>query len=109
MWAFKDNAPGRFSSITNFHCYKGQDSYRHGVYDEAPNWKSLDPSVPGSFDKVIGARDAIDQCAKLALFFKSNTEWENGVKKFLNEEVFALSASATGSNTETDKSLGNIP
>ena len=103
---FKSGTYGRWGSIISFHCYSGQDSDRHSHYDSlegtAPVPKQLD-----TFNKIIGARDAIDTSAALIKFFANKTKWEDGVKQFLEQEVFALASGAKPANGDVDKSVGS--
>ncbi|KAF4467375.1 hypothetical protein FALBO_5753 [Fusarium albosuccineum] len=101
---FPNGRPGRFTHIENFHCYEGQSEDHHGHYDDIPNGESLDPSNVGSFDCIVGAADAIDKCTRLAEFWKNKTRWDDGVRKFLDEDVF-LVMDATDSDTNVDAHL----
>jgi hypothetical protein len=91
----------RFGSIQNFHCYEGQDAEHHGHYDDIPNGETLNPSDIWSFNCIIGGLDGIKKCAKLAEFWAKKQKWEDGVYKFLDEEVFLL-GNAGNSDTNID-------
>lgn len=102
---FKSGKYGRWGPVVSFHCYSGQDSVRHSHYD------SLEGAVPipkqlNTFNKIIGARDAVDKCAKLINFFTNVTKWEDGVKLFLEQDVFALAHNAKPANNEVDSNIG---
>jgi hypothetical protein len=109
-WAFKEGKPGRFGEIENFHSYEAQDEDRHGIYDQAPDVKRLDPLTPKTFDGVVGGRDAIDQCAQLATFWKQGAKWEGPelVQEFLDTKVFKLAKTVGKSDTKTDESMGPL-
>jgi len=94
---------GRFDEVLNFHSYDGQDSHRHDLYDQ-PNG-SMTAGDLESFNKVVGARDAIDKCAQLARFWAEKTKWEDGVGDFLRMKVFSIHEKATGSNIDVDDVL----
>jgi hypothetical protein len=71
---------------------------RHGAYDEATNFKKLNPVDLSSFDDAIGARDAIDKCTELAKFYKARERWEPNVKEYV-QGVFLLGENVTPSDT----------
>ncbi|CVL03394.1 uncharacterized protein FPRN_11750 [Fusarium proliferatum] len=101
---FKKGAPGRFSYIKNFHCYNGQSTDSHEHYDRLPSGEDLEPSDLSTFDRLNGARDAIDKCTRLAQFWNNKTRWEDGVRQFLDEDVFMMQ-DATDSDTNVDDHL----
>ncbi len=103
---FKSGTYGRWGPIVSFHCYSGQDPDRHSHYDslegEAPVPKKLN-----TFNKIVGARDAIDKSVVLINFFTSEAKWEDGVNNFLEQEVFALARNAKPANSEVDGTMGS--
>lgn len=98
--SFKQGRPGRFGLIQNFHTYHGQDDHKHGLYDTIDDHNQLKPNQPDTFDQVVGGRDSIDKCTKLATFWKERVKWEDGVYEWLDKDVFALAPDCTQSNTE---------
>ncbi|KAF7515283.1 hypothetical protein G7054_g14650 [Neopestalotiopsis clavispora] len=106
--SFPRGKPGRFKEIQNFHAYSGQDEDQHGHYDEIPSGEQLDPSDIGSFDCIVGARDAIEKCSKLAEFWRKGTRWNDGPRQFFNEEVFVTNDATTKSNIDVDESLWKL-
>ena len=103
---FKSGTYGRWGPIVSFHCYSGQDSDRHSHYDslegEAPVPKRLD-----TFNKIVGARDAIEKSIVLIKFSTGGAKWEDGVKDFLEQEVFALARNPKPANSEVDGSMSS--
>lgn len=59
-----------------------------------------------TFNNIIGARDGIDKSRKLINFFAQKTKWEDGVRDFLDQEVFALDSNVTLSNSQVDERFG---
>ena len=102
---FKPNTYGRWGSIIAFHCYSGQDEKRHSHYDSNEGTDPI-PKQMDTFNNIIGARDAIEKSASFIKYFAAQTKWEDGVKQFLEQEVFALAPNAKPSDNNVDGSLG---
>ena len=103
---FKPGTYGRWGAVQAFHSYAGQDSSRHKHYDELEGTPSLVPRQLDSFNNVVGARDAIDQSATLLGFYAKKTRWEDGVRAWLEGEVFALAPNARPADGEVDEPTG---
>ena len=102
---FKSGTYGRWGPIISFHCYSGQDSERHSHYDSLEGAAPV-PKQLSTFNKIIGARDAIDKSAELINLFTKEARWEDGAKQLLEQEVFALAPNAKPANKEVDGSVG---
>ncbi|KAI4160368.1 MAG: hypothetical protein LQ342_005779 [Letrouitia transgressa] len=102
---FKPGTYGRWGSVISFHCYSGQDDDRHSHYDSLEGVAPV-PKQLSTFDKILGARDAIDKSAGLINFFTAQTKWEDGVKQFLEQDVFALAPNAKPANSDVDGNVG---
>ena len=92
----------RWGAIENFHTYNGQDEHDHAHYDH-PDTKLQDPNNLGNlsqFDSLIGCRMAIEKCRRLVELRNAGTKWDEGVRQFFDDEVFALAPGATPSNAE---------
>lgn len=90
----------RWGAILNFHTYFGQDGGRHAHYDH-PSDAIPDPEDLGNLDQwngMIGCRDAADRCVALARMRFEGKRWDDGVARFLDEEVFAVDERATPAN-----------
>ena len=88
-----------------FHCYKGQNGDRHSHYDSLEGAEPR-PNQLDTFNRIVGARDAIAKSTALIGFFAQKTKWEDGVKDFLEREVFALARNAQPANDDVDGALG---
>ncbi|KAK7434399.1 hypothetical protein CaCOL14_013009 [Colletotrichum acutatum] len=92
---FKDGTADRWGPIQIFHTYYGQDSASHKHYDHffdrIPDPEHLDNLE--QWNNMIGCRDAVDRCKALAEKKLEGKKWEgdDGVRQFLDTEVFALS------------------
>lgn len=103
---FRPNTYGRWGSILAFHSYSGQDDHRHSHYDSLEGTEPV-PKHLDTFNSIIGARDAIDRSVKLIKFFVAGTKWEDGVKQFLEEDVFAITKGAQPANGDVDSNVGS--
>ncbi|KAK1521311.1 hypothetical protein CPAR01_14834 [Colletotrichum paranaense] len=92
---FKDGTIDRWGPIQIFHTYYGQDSASHKHYDHffdrIPDPEHLDNLE--QWNNLIGCRDAVDRCKVLVEKKLEGKKWEgdDGVRQFLDTEVFALS------------------
>ena len=98
---FKKGTYGRYGSIIAFHTYVGQDEPRHSHYDTTDGDLPL-PRNLDSFNGVLGARDAIEASTKITNFVVAKTKWDEGVRQFLSDEVFALDEKVQPGNTQVD-------
>ena len=98
---FKPGTYGKFGPIIAFHSYHGQDEPRHAHYDAVDGHLPF-PKKLDTFNGILGARDAIDATIKLVNFFVAKKNWDDGVKQFLADEVFALDANVQPGNTQVD-------
>lgn len=98
--AYKPGTTDRWGAILNFHTYFGQNGDKHGHYDH-PFDAIPDPEDLGNLDQwngMIGCRDAVDKCIALARMRFEGKKWDDGVARFLDEEVFAVDERATPAN-----------
>ncbi len=69
-------------AILRFHTYVGQDTEKHGLCDDAPDW--LEAPRPGSPIEVL---------AELVRAYRDNRDWPE-VKAILEQQVFRLTDTA---------------
>ncbi|GJC86302.1 hypothetical protein ColLi_09140 [Colletotrichum liriopes] len=100
---FKAGKYAKLGPIITFHTYSGQ-SNRHSYYDGSK--LNRVPKNLDTFNNIIGARDGIDKSKKLINFFAEKTKWEDGVRDFFDNEVFALDPQVTFSNPQVDDRFG---
>ncbi|KAF4823451.1 hypothetical protein CGCTS75_v010342 [Colletotrichum tropicale] len=97
---FRQGTVDRWGAIENFHTYSGQDGMAHSHYDHAtdgiPNPGDL--SDLDQWNNLIGCRDATDKCKGLADLKHAGKKWDEGVRDYLDQEVFAVSPNATVAN-----------
>jgi hypothetical protein len=94
---FKPGKYGLWGAVLNFHCYKGQKSSDHDRYDKVPDGVTLDTSNLGTFDGLLGARDAIAGAIKMLDYYHAFVPWTDpgGPKEYLEDTVFKLDPNAT--------------
>ncbi|RGP73113.1 hypothetical protein FLONG3_6429 [Fusarium longipes] len=102
---FRPDTYGDWGSIICFHTYNDQDGDRHSHYDDKDGEVDPTPRDVTTFNETIGARNAIDACTGLINMFVKKTEWDDGVKQFLEEEIFVLDRCARPSDHFTDESV----
>ncbi|KAH7233172.1 hypothetical protein BKA59DRAFT_549499 [Fusarium tricinctum] len=102
---FRPDTYGDWGSIICFHTYNDQDGDRHGHYDDKDGEQDPDPKDVTTFNEMVGARNAIDGCTKLINLFINKTKWDDGVKQFLEDEIFVLDPCAKPSDHFTDESI----
>ena len=56
-----------------------------------------------SFNSLLGARNAIDASETLIEHFATKTKWDDGVRQFLSDQVFALDEHVQPANTDVDQ------
>jgi hypothetical protein len=98
--AFKKGTSDRWGAIETFHTYLGQDTSAHGHYDHSDE-QIPDPAhlgVMAQWGALIGCGTAIEKCRGLIELKKAGKRWDDGVRKYLDEELFALSATVTGAD-----------
>ncbi|KAK1846719.1 hypothetical protein CCHR01_10637 [Colletotrichum chrysophilum] len=100
---FKPGKYAKLGPVITFHTYANQ-SDRHSHYDGS-KLKRV-PKDLDTFNNAIGAREGIDKSRKLINFFAQKTKWEDGVRDFLHQEVFALDSNVTLSNSQVDERFG---
>ncbi|KAH6680104.1 hypothetical protein F5X68DRAFT_193152 [Plectosphaerella plurivora] len=97
---YKPGTTDRWGAILNFHTYFGQNSDKHAHYDH-PSDAIPEPENLGNLDQwnsLIGCRDAADKCVALARMRFEGKKWDDGVARFLDEDVFGVDEHATPAN-----------
>ncbi|KAJ1324700.1 hypothetical protein MN608_09403 [Microdochium nivale] len=97
---YKPGTTDRWGAILNFHTYFGQNGSKHAHYDHS-SVTIADPENLANLDQwngMIGCRDAVDKCVALARMRFDGKGWDDGVAKFLEEQVFAVDENATPAN-----------
>lgn len=100
---FRPDTYGDWGSIICFHTYNDQDGDRHGHYDDKDGEQDPDPKDVTTFNEMVGARNAIDGCTNLINLFIKKTKWDEGVKQFLEDDIFVLDPCAKPSDHFTDE------
>ncbi|RMZ72853.1 serine protease abc transporter b family tagd [Pyrenophora seminiperda CCB06] len=100
---FKSGTHAQLGPLITFHTYTGQGD-RHDHYDDSDDERK--PRDVETFNKIIGARDAIDKCTTLINFFAAKTKWNDGVSDFLDNDVYKLDEKVTSSNAQVDERFG---
>ena len=98
---FKSGTFGQYGPIIAFHIYKGQDKDRHSHYDGLTGDLPL-PKNLNSFNSILGARNAIDASTRLINLIVAKKNWDDTVRNFLSDEVFALDEKVQPGNSEVD-------
>lgn len=99
---FKAGVADRWGAIENFHTYNGQNEDGHSHYDHGTDNLS-DPgnlSNLSQFDSLVGCRSAVDKCIGLMQLKHAGKKWDEGVRDYLDKEVFALATNASPANNE---------
>ncbi|KAI5926714.1 hypothetical protein F4810DRAFT_707254 [Camillea tinctor] len=98
-------APGaRWGPIVSFHTYAGQSGDRHSHYDGLGKGRAAPvPRDLGSFDGIVGARDAIAACTRLIDYWALKKPWDGEVREFLEGDVFALDEHPRPANSAVDE------
>ncbi|KIL88138.1 hypothetical protein FAVG1_08215 [Fusarium avenaceum] len=102
---FRPDTYGDWGSIICFHTYNDQDGDRHGHYDDKDGEQDPDPKDVTTFNEMVGARNAIDGCTNIINLFIKKTKWDDGVKQFLEDDIFVLDPCAKPSDHFTDESV----
>lgn len=102
---FRPDTYGDWGPIICFHTYNDQDGDRHGHYDDKDGEQDPDPKDVTTFNEMVGARNAIDGCTNLINLFIKKTRWDDGVKQFLEDDIFVLDPCAKPSDHFTDESV----
>ncbi|KAL8782840.1 MAG: hypothetical protein Q9195_009561 [Heterodermia aff. obscurata] len=99
---FRAGAVDQWGAIENFHTYGGQDEKAHSHFDHSndrlPNADHLDDLA--QFNGLIGCRLAIEKCKGLMALKQAGKAWDDGVRSYLDGDVFMLSPKATPANNQ---------
>ena len=98
---FKPGTWAQWGPIVSFHTYGSQDNKRHNFYDGLEGADLPNPKDLGSFNRLHGARDAIDACILLINAFARKQPWEE-VQRELQKKVFAIDPNARPCNSAVD-------
>ena len=102
---FKPGTWAQWGPIVSFHTYGTQDTDRHSFYDGLEGARVPNPRDLGSFNRLLGARDAIDACILLVNAFARKQQWEE-LRQELEKGVFAIDRDSKPYNSAVD---GSIP
>ena len=94
---FNPGTVDRWGALLNFHTYVGQ-SDEHAHYDHSKaNVANLDLANLDAWNGLVGCRDGVDACVRLANFWYEKAPWKD-VYTWLEGDVFKLSEDAKPSN-----------
>lgn len=102
---FRPTTWGQWGPILSFHTYKNQNTTRHGFYDGLEGANMPDPRNLDSFNRLSGARDAIEASINFINAYAEKQPWDK-VCQSLVEGVFALDDNARPCNTDVDDLIG---
>jgi hypothetical protein len=86
--------------IEQCHTFTGQDHEKHADLDHSTKrMEDVKVNDLDSFNKWEGVRPGIDACIKLADFCGEKKAWDDGVRTFLRDEVFAISPNAKAADS----------
>lgn len=90
----------QWGEILNFHTYSGQNDGAHAHFDHADDKLSNAGHLDDldQWNGLVGCRSAVDKCIGLISMKQAGQKWEDGVKQYLDQEVFAVSSDATPAN-----------
>lgn len=102
---FKAGTWGQWGPIVSFHTYGNQKESRHSFYDGLEGADLPNPKDLGSYNRLHGARDAIEGCILLMNAFARKQPWDE-LRKKLEEGIFAIDEHAKPCNADVD---GKVP
>lgn len=102
---FRPGTWAQWGPIVSFHTYGTQDEDRHSFYDGLEGARIPNPRDLNSFNRLLGARDAINACILLVNAFARKQSWEE-LRRELETGVFAIDPNAKPCNSAVD---GSIP
>ena len=98
---FRPGTWGQWGPIVSFHTYGNQDDDRHSFYDGLEGAGLPNPKDLGSFNRLHGARDAIEACIILTDHFAEKQPWDK-LRQKLRKTVFAVDRYAKPCNFAVD-------
>jgi len=102
---FRAGTWAQWGAIVSFHTYGEQDSKRHSFYDGLEGAGLPNPKDLQSFNRLHGARDAIEACIVLINAFAKKMPWEK-LREKLEKTVYAIDPNAGDCDSAVD---GIIP
>jgi hypothetical protein len=91
----------QWGAIVSFHTYGNQKEKRHSFYDGLEGANLPNPKDLGSYNRLHGARDAIDACVLLINAFAQKRSWDD-LRQELEKGVFAIDPNAKNCNSAVD-------
>ena len=98
---FRAGTWAQWGSIVSFHTYGKQKENRHSFYDGLEGANLPNPKDLGSYNRLHGARDAINACILLINAFAQKRSWVDLRREF-ESGVFALDPKARNCNSAVD-------
>lgn len=104
---FRPGAWAQWGPIVSFHTYGTQDEDRHSFYDGLEGAHVPNPRDIGSFNRLLGARDAINACILLINAFARKQSWSE-LRPEMETRVFAIDPNAKPCNSAVDNSIPGL-
>jgi hypothetical protein len=104
---FRPGTWAQWGPIVSFHTYGTQDENRHSFYDGLEGANVPNPRDLGSFNRLLGARDAINACVLLVDAFARKREWKE-LRQELEARVFAIDPDAKPCNSAVDNAIPGL-
>ena len=105
--SFKPGTWGHWGTIVSFHTYGHQNDKRHSFYDGLGEANLPNPKDLNTFNRLHGARDAIDACILLINAFAQKHPWEE-LRQELEGKVFAIDPEAKPCNSAVDDVIPGV-
>jgi hypothetical protein len=102
---FRAGTWAQWGAIVSFHAYGKQDGERHTFYDGLEGARPPNPKDLQSFNRLHGARDAIEASIVLINAFAEKLPWEK-LREKLESTVYSIDPKAGDCNSAVD---GVIP
>jgi hypothetical protein len=104
---FRPGTWAQWGPIVSFHTYGTQDEDRHSFYDGLEGASVPDPRNISSFNRLLGARDAIDACILLINAFARKQSWIQ-LRQDMETRVFAIDPNAKPCNSAVDNYIPGL-
>ncbi|KAF3049543.1 hypothetical protein E8E11_001466 [Didymella keratinophila] len=104
---FRPGNWAQWGPIVSFHTYGTQDEDRHPFYDGLEGASVPNPRDIGSFNRLLGARDAINACVLLINPFARKQLWTE-LRREMETWVFAIGPNEKPCNSAVDKSIPDL-
>jgi hypothetical protein len=104
---FRPGTWAQWGEIVSFHTYGTQDENRHSFYDGLEGASVPNPRDLASFNRLLGARDAIEACILLINAFARKRSWTE-LRQEMEARVFAIDPDAKPCNSAVDNSIPGL-